>query len=85
MRLAGSAAIVEESPYDGAANCYGWDADAAGLDATKVGSSYGDSIGATTGALDEEESNMIFAAKSALTTEAGIYTTDLNFIATGTY
>jgi hypothetical protein len=85
MRLAGSAAIVEESPYDGAANCYGWDADAAGLDSTKVGSSYGDAIGATTGANDEEESNMIFAAKSSLTTEAGIYTTDLNFIATGTY
>lgn len=85
MRLAGSTAIVEESPYDGAVGCYGWDADAAGLDSTKVGSSYGDSIGSTTGALDEEESNMIFAAKSALTTEAGIYTTDLNFIATGTY
>jgi hypothetical protein len=85
MRLVGSAAVTEESPYNGAVGCYGWDADNSGLDATKVGSSYGDSIGSTGGALDEEESEMIFAAKSALTTEAGIYTTDLNFIATGTY
>lgn len=37
------------------------------------------------GALDVQTGTMEFAAKSALTTEAGIYTTTITFIATATY
>lgn len=77
------------APYNCAASNHGWDADsAAGAganDTTTVGSTYGDTIATTGGATDESFSTMEFAAKSALTTEAGIYQSVLNFIATGTY
>jgi hypothetical protein len=47
---------------------------------------YGVAIADTSGgALDVQTGTMEFAAKSALTTEAGIYSTTLIFIATATY
>ncbi|MEZ6331208.1 MAG: hypothetical protein R3B12_04345 [Candidatus Saccharimonadales bacterium] len=89
MRVAPSAAVTASAPYACAAGNHGWDADntagAGANDATTVGSAYGDTVATTAGANDEEESVLEFAAKSALTTEAGIYTTALNYIATGTY
>jgi hypothetical protein len=77
------------APYNCSAGNHGWDTDsAAGAganDTTTVGSSYGDAIATTGGATDESQSTLEFAAKSALTTEAGVYQSVLNFIATGTY
>ena len=89
MRVAPSTAVTASAPYACAAGNHGWDADntagSGANDATTVGSAYGDTVATTAGANDEEESVLEFAAKSALTTEAGIYTTALNYIATGTY
>lgn len=89
MRIVPGTSVTASAPYNCAAGNHGWDADnAAGAganDTTTVGSSYGDTVATTGGASDFSESQMEFAAKSALTTEAGIYTSDLNFIATGTY
>jgi hypothetical protein len=72
------ASLTAEAPYDCTATNHGWDPAA-------VGATYGDVIAETAGANDAEESVMEFAAKSALTTEAGIYNTALNYIATGSY
>lgn len=46
---------------------------------------YGDDILATSAPSIEVTSTLQFAAKAAATTEAGIYTTNITFIATGTY
>jgi hypothetical protein len=89
MLITESTNVVAAMPYDCAAGNHGWDNDsvagAGANDATTVGSAYGDTIASTTGPLDFEENIMEFAAKSALTTEAGIYSSSLNYIATGTY
>jgi hypothetical protein len=89
MRIAPGSGVTASAPYNCSAGNHGWDNDsAAGAganDTTTVGSAYGDTVATTTGATGFSESQMEFAAKSALTTEAGIYTSDLNFIATGTY
>jgi hypothetical protein len=54
--------------------------------ANNVTTTYGQAIADTTNqALDVATGTMEFAAKSALTTEAGIYTTTMIFIATATY
>jgi hypothetical protein len=56
------------------------------LSVANITSTYGDPIADTGGlALDIQTGTMEFAAKSALTTEAGIYTSTMIFIATATY
>ena len=89
LRINAGASVTAAAPYDCAAGNHGWDADntagSGANDATTVGSAYGDTVATTAGANDASESTLEFAAKSALTTEAGIYTTALNYIATGTY
>jgi len=52
---------------------------------TNLNSTYGDEILRTTGAQDESQSAIEFAAKAATTTEPGIYTSTFTYIATGTY
>lgn len=56
-----------------------------GFDVTNTTSEFGDEIAATSGATDVSTSTIEFAAKSANTSEAGIYTTALMLIATATY
>jgi hypothetical protein len=89
MRIIGGTGVTAVAPYNCAASNHGWDTDsvagAGANDASTVGSTYGDTIVTTAGATDADETRLEFAAKSALTTEAGIYTTVLNYIATGTY
>ena len=89
MLITESTNVVAAMPYNCSAGNHGWDNDsvagAGANDATTVGSAYGDTIASTTGPLDFEENIMEFAAKSALTSEAGIYSSSLNYIATGTY
>jgi hypothetical protein len=72
------AGLTATSPY----NC---SAASHGFDTSSTTSTYGDVIATSTGPLDEVQSTMEFAAKSALTTPAGVYTTTLTFIATGTF
>lgn len=52
---------------------------------TNTTSLYGDALLATAAPSVEVTSQLQFAAKSASTSEAGIYTTNISFIATGTY
>ena len=89
MLITESTNVVAAMPYNCSAGNHGWDNDsvagAGANDATTVGSAYGDTVATTTSAIDFAESQMEFAAKSALTTEAGIYSSTLNYIATGTY
>ncbi len=56
-----------------------------GFDLTNTNTVYGQEIGKTTGASDVSSTQLEFAAKSAGTTEAGVYTTTLTLIATATY
>ena len=70
--------LTPTAPYNCGAGNHGWDPAA-------VGATYGDIIATTNDPNDAEESVMEFAAKSALTTEAGVYSTALNYIATGSY
>jgi hypothetical protein len=55
------------------------------FDLANVNTTYGQQIAATTAPNDEAQNTMEFSAKSATTSEAGIYTSTLTFIATGTY
>jgi len=55
------------------------------LDTTNIATTYGDTLATTAGAIDESQTTMEFAAKSATASEAGIYTSTLTFVATGTY
>ena len=83
MRVVGGN-VAAAANYGCTAGNHAWDTSTSN-DAATVGSAYGDTIATTAGAVDVDETRMEFAAKSALTTEAGIYTTALNYIATGTY
>jgi hypothetical protein len=55
------------------------------FDVTNTNTTYGQQIASTAGATDEAQNSIEFSAKSATTSEAGIYTSTLTFIATGTY
>jgi hypothetical protein len=55
------------------------------FDRTSATSTYGDVLASTSGPGDEVQSTVELMAKAATTTEAGIYTTTLSMIATGTY
>jgi hypothetical protein len=72
---------VADAPYNCGANQHGFDTNS--TDGTM--STFGDQIAHTTGATDIVASTMEFAAKSANTSEAGVYVTDLVLIATATY
>lgn len=69
------------APFDGAASNHGFDTNAT----TGTLSPYGATLVSTTGPTDELNPELEFMAKAATTTEAGIYTTSINLIATGTY
>lgn len=70
--------VVASAPYDCAAGSHGFDL-------TNTTSLYGQEIAKTTGATDISTSVIELAAKSANTSEAGVYTTTLTLIATATY
>ena len=55
------------------------------FDQANTTSTYGQQIASTAGPGDEVQSTVEFMAKAATTSEAGIYTTVLTMIATGTY
>lgn len=84
MKISPAAGITAATPYACAAGQYGWDS-TGNVNADNVTSPYGDMVATTSGPQEEAQSTIEFAAKSALTTEAGLYTIGLNFIATGTY
>lgn len=72
---------LADAPYNCGAGQHGFDTNS--TDGTT--STFGDAIAHTTGATDIVASTMEFAAKSANTSEAGVYVTDLVLIATATY
>lgn len=80
----GGSGVTAASPYDCGASEHGWDS-TGNVGGDNVTSTYGDTVATTSGPQAEEQNTLDFAAKSALTTEAGLYTIGLNFIATGTY
>jgi hypothetical protein len=83
MRFASvGAGLTANSSFGCSAGNHGWDTSTANDNITAT---YGKQIASTAGANAEVQSNLEFAAKSALTTPAGIYTIGLSFIATGTY
>lgn len=55
------------------------------FDPTQANTTYGQPFVRTVGATDVSTTNFELAAKAAGTTEAGVYTTKLQFIATATY
>ncbi|HEX8182550.1 MAG TPA: hypothetical protein VF575_03020 [Candidatus Saccharimonadales bacterium] len=55
------------------------------FDVANINTVYGQNIASTAGATDSSTSVVELAAKSAGTTEAGVYTTTLTLIATATY
>ncbi len=56
-----------------------------GFDSTNTNTVYGQEIASTLGATDISTSTIELAAKSAGTTEAGVYTSTLTLVATATY
>jgi len=56
-----------------------------GFDVASTNTTYGNPMVTTAGATDKSTSNLELAAKAAGTTEAGIYTSTLQLIATATY
>ncbi len=81
---AGQTAVA---PYNCAANSHGFDiASACGTENDgNVTCTYGDQIATTAGPTTSSTSVIEYAAKSASTTESGVYTADLSYIATGKY
>lgn len=69
------------APFNGAASNHGFDTNTS----TGTLSPYGATLVSTAGPTDEVNPELEFMAKAATTTEAGIYTTSINLIATGTY
>lgn len=72
------ASLTATAPYDCLTGNHGFDL-------ANTNSIYGDEIAKTAGATDISTSVIELAAKSANTTEAGVYTTKLTLIATATY
>lgn len=69
------------APYDCASGSHGFDNNAT----TGTTSQFGQEIAHTGGATDVSQTTIEFAAKSANTSEAGVYYTDLTLIATAEY
>ena len=69
---------VATAPYNCAVGSHGFDL-------ANINTIYGHEIAETIGATDISTSTIEFAAKSAGTTEAGVYTSTLTLIATATY
>jgi hypothetical protein len=72
------AGVSADAGYDCAANSHAFER-------AETVSTYGDLLASTAGPGDEVQSTVELMAKAATTTEAGIYTTTLSMIATGTY
>lgn len=75
------AGVTSTAPYNCLINNHAFDASTT----TGISSIFGQEIARTNGATDIISSTIEFAAKSANTTPAGVYTTNLTLIATATY
>lgn len=73
------------TPNAGNVDDFGCLAGAHKFDPATANTTYGQNLVRTFGATDESETNIELAAKASNTTEAGVYTTKLQFIATATY
>jgi hypothetical protein len=75
------AGVTADAPYNCASGAHGFDNNTT----NGTASQFGQSIAHTSGATDIVSSTVEFAAKSANTSEAGVYITDLQLVATATY
>jgi hypothetical protein len=73
--------MFADAPYNCASGAHGFDNN----NTTGTTSIFGHAIAHTAGATDIVTSTIEFAAKSAITSEAGVYYTDLTLVATATY
>lgn len=80
----GQAAPTSPSGF-GTQNDFGCNAGYHKFNDTLTNTTYGQPFVATTGATDKSTTNFEIGAKAANTTEAGVYTTNLQLIATATY
>lgn len=78
VRLSVAGSGVTSTNYNCGANSHAFNR-------TNTVSTYGDEVAKTTAPGDEVVSTLEFMAKAATTSEAGIYTTVIGLIATGTY
>lgn len=81
LRVSALGSTTAAAPFDGAASNHGFDTNST----NGTTSPYGATLVTTAGPTIELNPELEFMAKSATTTEAGIYTTSINLIATGTY
>jgi hypothetical protein len=75
----GGGNLAAQAPYN-TVGSYAMDGTATG-----VGSTYGDIISQSTSTLDSEEDTLVFGARAANTTPAGLYNATLIINATGTF
>jgi hypothetical protein len=80
----GDAAVGSTAPT-GSVNDFSCNAGFHKFDPTTANTTYGQNFVKTIGATDVSTTNFELAAKAAGTTEAGVYTSKLQFIATATY
>lgn len=92
MRLSSvGAGLTANATFGCSAGNHGWDGNTLngtggnGTANDNITSTYGKQVATLAAPTAEVQSTMEFAAKSALTTPAGIYTIGLSFIATGSY
>lgn len=79
LRMSGlGAGVTATAPYNCGSGSHGFDV-------ANTTALYGQEIAKTSGATDVSTSTIELAAKSANTSEAGVYTTTLTLIATATY
>ena len=82
MHVTPGSGVTATAPYNGSAGpTYGMDTTAG----TGVTSTYGSNIASSSGALNNIESTMTFAATATNTTPAGLYSANMTIIATGTF
>lgn len=81
LRVSSAATTTPTAPFNGSAGNHGFDTNAS----NGTTSPYGATLVTTAGPTLELNPELEFMAKSATTSEAGIYTTSINLIATGTY
>lgn len=81
LRVSALDGTTATAPFNGAASNHGFDTNST----NGTLSPYGATLVSTSGPTDEVNPELEFMAKAATTTEAGIYTTSINLIATGLY
>lgn len=84
LGVGGTGTVNADTNYNGGVGTYGMDTEVV-TDAGSVTGLFGDRVLYTTAPCYRINNNYTFAASAALTTPAGIYTANMDLIATGTF